>query len=178
VPEYVVFIWCLIAATLAVLAFSLLERYSLPLRARWDVNRLIAKLRRDQERGIDVQPRLMPESQCVVRFSESAVSYTEPGGAVEAVSWDDLQRVEIVTTDQGPFLCDVYWMLHGSKTCCVVPQGATGEKELIIRLQQLPGFQHEAAIKAMASTENRRFLCWKKTDIAGETHLPRFEPTK
>lgn len=72
------------------------------------------------------------------------------------VELEDLQRVEILTTDQGPFRPDVFWVLHGSETSCVGPQGATGERELLDRLQKLPGFRNEAVIKAMPSTENRR----------------------
>ena len=35
--------------------------------------------------------------------------------------------------------------------------------ELLSRLQQLPGFDNEAVIKAMGSTNNAKFLCWKRT---------------
>jgi hypothetical protein len=108
------------------------------------------------------QPRLQPESQYVVRISEFDVSCARPDGNTESVAWDDLRQVEVVTTDQGPFRPDVFWVLHGSSTGCVVPQGATGEPELLVRLQQLPGFRNRAVIDAMCSADNRRFLCWEK----------------
>jgi hypothetical protein len=116
----------------------------------------------DHERGEDDRPRLQPESQYVVRFSGSEVSCTHPDGTSGTVAWDDLRRVEIVTTDEGPFLTDVFWVMHGSEAGCVVPQGATGERALLERLQQLPGFRNEAVIEAMSSTDNRRFLCWER----------------
>ena len=84
------------------------------------------------------------------------------------MEWDDLQRVEIVTTDHGPFAPDVFWVLHGLKAGCVIPQGATGEKELLERLQALPGFRYEAVIEAMSSTENRRFLCWERGKVTSQ----------
>ena len=118
--------------------------------------------RRHGDQGVDDQPRLFPESFYVVRFSESDVSCTHPDGTIESVAWDDLQQIEIVTTDHGPFHPDVFWVLHGSMAGCVVPQGATGHRELLERLQRLPGFRNEAVIEAMTSTENRRFLCWEK----------------
>ena len=38
-----------------------------------------------------------------------------------------------------------------------------GMKELLTRLQQLPGFDNGAVIKAMGSTKNDKFLCWKRS---------------
>jgi hypothetical protein len=106
---------------------------------------------------------LVPESLSVVNVSDSGVSCLRPDGAAESLKWDDLQRVEILTTDAGPFAPDVFWVLHGSETGCVVPQGATGESTLLRRLQSLPGFSNEAVMQAMASTTNQEFLCWQRT---------------
>jgi hypothetical protein len=107
---------------------------------------------------------LQPESLYVVRLTESGVSCTDHEGATESAAWADLQKVEIVTTDQGPLLPDVFFVLHGSKANCVVPQGATGDRELLERIQQLSGFRNDMVIEAMSSTDNRRFLCWEKLD--------------
>jgi hypothetical protein len=137
---------------------------------RWrldrSVERLAAKVQRDMDAGVYQAPRLMPESLYVVRFDDVRVTCTDPDGRVEAVEWADLQRVEIVTTDHGPYLPDVFWVLHGSRSDCVVPQGASGDQQLRDRLQGFPGFRHEEAIAAMSSTANWRFLCWEKTDVA------------
>ncbi|MDB6074411.1 MAG: hypothetical protein JWO89_2051, partial [Verrucomicrobiaceae bacterium] len=45
---------------------------------------------------------------------------------------------------------------------CIIPQGATGDGELLELLQTLPGFDSMALIDAMGSTECRQFLVWKK----------------
>jgi hypothetical protein len=150
-----------LGAALALIVIVLAERWWLG----WSVKRYVARLRRDREMGVREQPRLMPESLCIVRLYDSGVECTAPNGNVESVEWKDLQKIEIVTTDQGPFLPDVFWVLHGSQAGCVVPHGSDGEKELLDRLQKLPGFRNEAVIEAMSSTENRRFLCWEKTNI-------------
>jgi hypothetical protein len=42
----------------------------------------------------------------------------------------------------------------------IIPQGATGDAELLARLQRLDGFDNLAVIEAMASTDNWRFVCW------------------
>jgi hypothetical protein len=110
------------------------------------------------------EPRahLAPESRFIVRLSDREVICERPDGKVERVNWADLQKVEVVTTDDGPFALDVFWVLHGTDGGCAVPQGATGDSQLLERLQALPGFDNGAFIEAMSSTSDRRFLCWQK----------------
>jgi hypothetical protein len=105
---------------------------------------------------------LQPESQFVVRLSDTEVICERPDGKVERVGWADLQKVEVVTTGDGPFAPDVFWVLHGTDGGCAVPQGATGDTQLLERLQTLPGFDNRAFIEAMSSTSDRRFLCWQR----------------
>jgi len=106
------------------------------------------------------QPK--PPGRNVVVFNGDKIVRTLPDGRVESVRWDDLQKVEIMTTDEGPFAEDVYWMLKGVTGGCAIPSQAQGMKELLSRLQQLPGFKNEAVIKATASADNATFLCWSR----------------
>ena len=108
------------------------------------------------------RPRLEPESRFVVHLSDSEVVCERPDGTAERVSWSDLEKVEIITTGDGPFVTDVFWVLHGGQSGCAVPGGATGEMELLQRLQTLPGFDNEVLIEAMGCTSNKRFVCWQK----------------
>ena len=103
-----------------------------------------------------------PESRFVVRLSDTEVVCERPDGKVERVGWADLQKVEVVTTGDGPFAPDVFWVLHGTDGGCAVPQGAAGDGQLLERLQTLPGFDNRSLIEAMSSTSDRRFLCWQK----------------
>ncbi|MDQ7821830.1 MAG: hypothetical protein RDV48_03440 [Candidatus Eremiobacteraeota bacterium] len=105
---------------------------------------------------------LFPESTVVLTVDDHAVISARPGGLTERVTWDELSRVEIMTTDEGPLVADVFWVLHGKDRGCVIPQGATNEHDLIEKLVRLPGFNHNEMIEAMASTENRTFLVWEK----------------
>lgn len=66
------------------------------------------------------------------------------------------------TTDECPFVDDVWWVLVGSNGSYKVPQGASGEGELFAQLQTLPGFNNETVIEAMISVENQQFLCWQR----------------
>lgn len=84
-------------------------------------------------------------------------------GKSEDVAWSNLVEVQIVTTDEGPWLDDVFFLLVGGDgTGCCVPQGAPGSETLLERLQALPNFDNQKVIEAMGSVESARFVCWKK----------------
>jgi hypothetical protein len=99
-----------------------------------------------------------------VSFDAESVTCRRPGGAVETVRWSDLRAVLIHTTDVGPAVDDVFWVLVGNGSGCVIPSEADGANRLLERLQQLPNFDYDAAIQAMSSTDNWEFLCWKRQD--------------
>jgi hypothetical protein len=113
-------------------------------------------------RGSTSESKLIPESLYSITVTDTEFLYTHPDGKQEIVEWTDLEAVDVETTDQGPLLPDVFWVLTGTKSKCVVAQGAAGENALIQRLQALPGFSNERMIAAMASTSNQRFECWKR----------------
>jgi len=99
-----------------------------------------------------------------VTFTDEAVTRVRPDGGGETIRWDDLHEVDILTTDEGPWREDVFFLLLASdgKSGCAVPQSSEGSKLLFERLQQLPNFDNEAVIRAMGSTANARFVCWKR----------------
>ena len=84
-------------------------------------------------------------------------------GEIETHQFKDLKRVSIITTDEGPMLDDVFWLLL-FKTIVMIPQGVAGEAALLPRLQQLAGFDNEAVIKAMASVDNDAFEIWPPSE--------------
>ena len=103
----------------------------------------------------------LPESLVVVHLSDTEVVCERPDGKTERVVWADLRSVDILTTADGPFAPDVFWLLVGTVGGCAVPQGATGYEALLKRLQSLPGFDNEAVIRAMGSTDEASFPCWR-----------------
>lgn len=106
---------------------------------------------------------LQPESQFVVHLSDTEVHCQRPDGRTERVAWGDLQRVEILTTPDGPFAPDAFWVLSGTDSGCVIPWGATGGDELLERLQRLPRFDNMAVISAAPKSEDAMTLCWQKS---------------
>jgi hypothetical protein len=111
----------------------------------------------------DSNAALQPESQFIVRLSDAEVVCQRPDGRTECVAWDDLQRVEILNTPDGPFLPDVFWILNGTDSGCVIPWGATGERDLLERLGRLPRFDSDAVINAASRTDDAVTLCWEKS---------------
>lgn len=104
-----------------------------------------------------------------VEFDDEAVTRWMADGRSERVRWDELEEVAIVTTDEGPMVEDVYWLLiaEGGERGCAVPQGIAGMDALLERLQELPGFNNAAVIAAMGSTDNAKFVCWRRADSGG-----------
>ena len=99
----------------------------------------------------------------MVAFDNERITRTLADGKSEVVTWEDLKTITIVTTDQGPFVDDVFWVLAGSVSGCVLPSEAQGMKELLSRLQALPGFDNKAVISAMSSAQNAKFVCWSRS---------------
>ena len=106
-----------------------------------------------------------------VLFDNLMITNASADGETQSVRWDDLQEVGILTTDDGPAAEDVHWILLGASGRCAVPGGAKGMNELLVRLQQLPGFNNEAVNKAMGSTTHNNFVCWKRTSDSSKGAL-------
>jgi len=104
--------------------------------------------------------RVTPGSASVT-FDEELIR-CEAGSKTMQLRWDALIGVAIETTDQGPFIDDMFYILAGENDTVVCPSEAKGAQGLLTRLQQLPDFNNEAVIAAMTSTSNQTFICWDK----------------
>jgi hypothetical protein len=56
-----------------------------------------------------------------VSFDEQAITLALPGGEAQSMRWNDLYEVAILTTDEGPFVDDVFWIFLGHHGRCKVP---------------------------------------------------------
>lgn len=105
----------------------------------------------------------MPAATPSLTVDDAGVRRQLADGRVESVAWSDLESVEILTTCDGPFAEDVFFLLFAADgKGCAVPHGAAMETDLLARLQALPGFDNMAAIAAMGSAVERRFPCWRR----------------
>jgi hypothetical protein len=86
---------------------------------------------------------------------------------VQAVSWDALAKVEIVTNGLGPDAEDMFFHLHASDSEDVVVSGALAMKhKLLEELQKrLPGLDNRAVVEASGYTTDARFLVWKRNSV-------------
>lgn len=99
-----------------------------------------------------------------VRFDDEGVTCIHVNGTIETVRWADLQAVLVRTTADGPAFDDLFWMLIGRSSGCMVPSEAKGCNDLLSRLQELPDFDNKAVILACQCVDEQTFLCWERID--------------
>lgn len=109
------------------------------------------------------KPGAAAPSPWKVAIDGDAITLVHPAGLRETVSFAALKHVVLRTTDQGPLVDDMFWLLEDDEREIVVPSGAEGADALLEKLQSLPGFDNEAVIAASASTDNALIPCWKRT---------------
>ena len=104
-----------------------------------------------------------PSAKHVVAFDEEKITHVRPNGQHEVVRWENLLEINILTTGDGPFASDLFWILSGAPSSgCLIPGSADGFDSLLPQLQQLPAFDNEAVVRAMGSTSMDHFLCWRR----------------
>lgn len=81
---------------------------------------------------------------------------------LESLRWDELTQVTMMTTDQGPFVEDFFWLLHGQDDDhgVMIGLGLAQHIDLLGRLGRLPGFDFMASVEATGSTQQGHFHCW------------------
>jgi hypothetical protein len=80
-----------------------------------------------------------------------------------SVGVDDIHEVGIETNDAGPFVEDVFWLINRDTVGLRIPQGSPAFKKLMDYFSSVEGFDWEPFSEAMACTDRRYFLCWKRS---------------
>lgn len=106
-----------------------------------------------------------PASESVT-YDERQIVRHVPDGTVERICWDELDRISIITTDQGPWNEDAYWIFEDAarQKGCMIGNGAEGFPALLDHISSFGGFSHERVIEAMGCTSNKRFIIWNRSD--------------
>ncbi len=97
----------------------------------------------------------------VVEITERRIAYLAPTNGV-VVDLDDVSRIDIVTTDGGPFASDVFWVFDiDGQSPVQIPASAKDAGDIINVVDGLPGASMTAVIAAMSSTDDAVFEIWK-----------------
>ncbi len=105
-------------------------------------------------------PRVHP---LLVSMDEERIRLkNERDGAEKSVLWNDLLQIVVETTDEGPWLEDMYYIFYTTSEPLVVPSESRGVSELVSKIAGLPGFDQAQYFAAVGSTDNKQFLVWKK----------------
>ena len=105
-----------------------------------------------------------------IEIDEEGVSrWLGPG--VERVRWDDLVEITIVTTDEGPFCEDLFWLLVAADgSGCAVGGEIAGQIGLLAELQRrFPDLDNQKVIEAACSVVDARFVCWRRERLQRAT---------
>ena len=108
------------------------------------------------------EERKQPEDYYDISITDEYVKVEHPKRNIEEIKWNEIEEISIVTTDEGPFLPDVWLMLIGNGKGCSMPQGAPKHDEVYDIVSKYDGFDFEEVIKAATSTDNAKFELWKK----------------
>jgi hypothetical protein len=90
-------------------------------------------------------------------LTDSGITYNK-----QSIQWIDVIQIVVVTTDQGPFVQDVFLEFRGHGQSCVIPTDAEGFEGLFEVFKRFEGFKYETFIEAMSSTDYAEFVCWQK----------------
>ena len=97
----------------------------------------------------------------VLEVDERRLSYFGPFGGT-SISLDDVIRIEIETTELGPFTEDMFWLFHTRTETARIPSSAQGGDKIFDVLSSFSGADYDAAIRASSSSKRDNFLIWQK----------------
>jgi hypothetical protein len=101
-----------------------------------------------------------------VQVDRDAVSRTLADGRHEAIRWDEVLEVDVLTTAVGVHREDgVLLVLAGAgERGCLLPSRLAVEHGVIERLHALPGFDGRRLVAAMERPPPSRTTCWQRED--------------
>ena len=100
------------------------------------------------------------ESVYDINFIKDGFQYSDD--YCKTILLKDIIEIKIVTTDEGPWLPDVFWVIKTPVAIITVEGDAPFFPVLLILLQRIPGFDNDEVIKAMSSTDWAEFIAFKK----------------
>jgi hypothetical protein len=102
-----------------------------------------------------------PGGPYTVIISEDGIACEHPKRKRESIKWDQITEIRLVTTDEGPFQPDMWFLFLGEKDGCSVPSEAKGFDQLWdVFKTRFPGLDSKEIFEA--GTDNAQKTIWKK----------------
>jgi hypothetical protein len=98
-----------------------------------------------------------------VDIDEEKLTIQWPNGNKDEYLLKNLKIVSVITTDQGPFMPDVFWFLL-LDIPIMIPDDSMfpGTEKIKDILFKLPRFDYKEFTKAMCSSDNNAFEVWRR----------------
>jgi hypothetical protein len=107
-----------------------------------------------------------PNHRRHIRYAFDGQTITADGPLAQRVSVrvEDIHEIGIETTETGPFVEDVFWLINRDTDGLRVPQESPVFETLMKHFGSLEGFNWEPFADAMACTDCRYFICWRRAN--------------
>lgn len=116
--------------------------------------------------NIKVFNRPSEKNTPVLKVGENEMKISYPNGESDDIAISDITKIEIVTTDEGPWNEDLWWVFSSKnkdEPFCA-PQMSLGNEKIFNLLESRFSFVDMKAIqKAMGATSNARFEVWSSS---------------
>ena len=98
-----------------------------------------------------------------ITITSEYVQIDHPKRKPERICWDDIVEIWIITTDDGPFLPDVWLALCGTNSGCLIPDEDHDDYMKVYDIvSKYEGFDFQNVVNAASCAINNRFLVWRK----------------
>jgi hypothetical protein len=89
--------------------------------------------------------------------------FRHPERKPESIRWDDVVRIWLVMTSNGPWTPDQWLLFESQSGGCSMPTEADGFDQIWEMLKdRFPGFDYTRVIEA--GTVDARYLCWARKE--------------
>jgi hypothetical protein len=101
----------------------------------------------------------------IFEFNEYEGHIYYPGDTGHKIPWKDVEKIEIFTSDDGPWSEDLWWLffLKGKEEPVDVPNGSKGISKIFdVMKTHFDEADMGSIAKAIGSTNNNSFRVWKE----------------
>lgn len=101
---------------------------------------------------------------CSFDYKDGKIIFDKDTFKDNIITLDDIIRISIVTTDDGPWIEDCFWFVETRTSKYIIPNDNVlpGSALFLHLFQTLPDFDNNTVIKAMQSVDYAEFLCWER----------------